>query len=78
LENCDKLNQDAAQQSLIIGTFLENETKDQNTYQSYCIFETLMIEEQVNEGDLQSDNEYVDITHKEDDNTNNIDLDDTD
>lgn len=61
LKNCDKLNQDPAQQNLILNNVLQNEIKDQETYQHYCIFETLIIEKQVNENDSQSDEDYVDI-----------------
>lgn len=45
LKNCDKLDQDPAQFSLIDGTILESKIKDQKIFQSYCIFETLSLEE---------------------------------
>jgi hypothetical protein len=61
LKNCDKLNQDPAQQSLIPNSVLENEIKDQATSQSYCIFETLMIEQEANEDESQSNDNYIDI-----------------
>jgi hypothetical protein len=62
LKNCDKLSQDPAQQGLIIGSVIENEIQNQASDQSYCIFETLMIEEEANEDNSQSDDEYVDVT----------------
>jgi hypothetical protein len=62
LKNCDKIFQDPDQKGFIIGTPLENEIKDRTSYQSFCIFETLMIDEEANEDHYQSSDEYVDIT----------------
>jgi hypothetical protein len=70
LKNCDKLKQDPAQQGLIINSVLESIIQDQSTYQSYCVFETLTIEEDVNENESQSDAVYVDV-NDHDDNSNN-------
>lgn len=61
LKNCDKLLQDPSQQGIIIGTALENIIKDQTSCQSYCIFETLTGEDEVDEENSHSDNEYEDI-----------------
>jgi hypothetical protein len=65
LKNCDKLNQDPAEQGLIINTHLETMIHDQQSYQSYCVFETLMINEDINEDVLQAADEYVDVTETE-------------
>lgn len=61
LKNCDKLKQDPAQVNLISNTIIETKIKDQKTYQSYCIFETLTFEEEeeVVEDDIQVQ-EYID------------------
>ncbi|CAF3923072.1 unnamed protein product [Rotaria sp. Silwood1] len=61
LKNCDKINQDPAQQGLIIGSNLETVIHDQQSYQRYCVFETLMLEQDINEADFQADDEYEDI-----------------
>jgi hypothetical protein len=66
LKNCDKLKQDPAQQALIIGSTLERKIHDQASYRSYCIFETLIIEEQINEDDSQPDDTYVDVSDHDD------------
>jgi hypothetical protein len=69
LKNCDKLNQDPAQQGLVINTHLEPGIYDQQSYQSYCVFETLMIEEDINQDDSRIGDEYVDVIDT--DNNNN-------
>ncbi|CAF1005483.1 unnamed protein product [Didymodactylos carnosus] len=68
LKNCDKLNQDPAQQGLIIGSTLESKIQDQASYRSYCVFETLLIEEEHNEDDPQPDEAYVDMSDHDDNN----------
>ncbi|CAF1449401.1 unnamed protein product [Rotaria sordida] len=68
LKNCDKINQDPAQQDLIIGSNLETVIHDQQSYQTYCVFETLMMEQDINEADFQADDEYEDIIDPNDKN----------
>ncbi|CAF1169980.1 unnamed protein product [Adineta steineri] len=65
LKNCDTLNQDPTRQALIINTDLENVIQDQQSYQSYCVFETLMMEHEINEGISQSGNENIDSCNTE-------------
>ena len=59
LRNCAKLNIDPGKQGLIIGTNLENRIQDQKLYQSYCIFETMMIQKNIHENDSETDNENL-------------------
>jgi hypothetical protein len=72
LKNCDKLQQDPGQQGLIVGSNLEDDIKDRLSYESYCIFETLLIEERTEEHNSINDDEndqYSDIindNYKED------------
>jgi hypothetical protein len=72
LKNCDKLQQDPGQQGLIVESNLEDDIKDRLSYESYCIFETLLIEERTEEHNSINDDEndqYSDIindNYKED------------
>ncbi|CAF1467507.1 unnamed protein product [Adineta ricciae] len=59
LKNCDTLKQDPARHSLIVNTQLENMIQNQRSHQSYCVFETLILENQINEDDSQVDIEIV-------------------
>ncbi|UJR29601.1 hypothetical protein I4U23_010817 [Adineta vaga] len=67
LKNCDKLSEDPAQVGLIIGTNLEYKIEDQSMHQTYCVFETLLIEES-NKDEYQNDDGYVDLSGQDDDN----------
>ncbi|UJR24353.1 hypothetical protein I4U23_005730 [Adineta vaga] len=60
LKNCDTINQEPARQCLIINTHLENVIQNQQSYQSYCAFETLMMEDEVNEYNSKVDDENID------------------
>lgn len=66
LKNCDKIVQRPDQQGIIIGTPIENSIKDRTSFQSYCIFETLMVEEASNEHNYPSSDEYADLTDPND------------
>jgi hypothetical protein len=66
LKNCHKLNQNPSQQGIIIGSVLDNVIEDRMSYQNYCIFETLTIEEDINEDNPEIDDEYVDIIDPDD------------
>ncbi|CAF1678978.1 unnamed protein product [Adineta ricciae] len=67
LKNCDKLNEDPAQVGLIIGTHLENKIEDQSMHQTYCVFETLLLEES-NKDDNPDNDDYVDLSDHDDNN----------
>jgi hypothetical protein len=68
LRNCDRVNQDPGQQSLVIGRNLVSKIQDQMSYRTYCIFETLLMEEATNdaggpEDDARpSSDAYVDLS----------------
>jgi hypothetical protein len=68
LKNCDKLNQDPAQQGLIINSIVEPMIHDQVSHQNYCVFETIMVKEDIDEDDNSYDDTYVDVSDLEDDN----------
>ncbi|CAF2103032.1 unnamed protein product [Rotaria magnacalcarata] len=67
LKNCDKVNQNPFQQGVIIGSSLETIIQDQTSSQTYCVFETLIIENGYSENDdSQIDDTYVDLSDRDD------------
>jgi hypothetical protein len=66
LRNCDRVNQNPAEQSLVVGGSIESKIQDQAARRTYCIFETLSMEEAMEAAANHDDDVYVDVSDHDD------------